>query len=201
MTIDLPNNRTAALKSISVTGEAIIDLTTPAGNARNVCAQLPDWPECERVEIGEDVVTLYATDEEGTEDDVGTIDAIDLATMLDTALTPDLAGAKVAKLASLKTEREALESAGVTVSGTPIQTDPRSIQRITGAFIRAQTDPDFAEQWKISEGVYIPVDQATMLAVGNAVFAHISGAFARERSAAAAVEAAETIEAVEAVEL
>jgi hypothetical protein len=197
MILTLNESDTAKLIALDASGNALFDLTTAAGSARGVGVQVTLPEGVAAVEIGEELVSLLDADGEA----VAVYDPDDLAALIEAARTPDLASAKAAKLEALKQARHALERAGVTVGANEIPTDAESVSRITGAYIRAQNNASFEEYWKVGPGEYVTIDQTAMLAIGQAVFTHISNAFAAERTAAASVEAATTIEAVEAVTL
>lgn len=72
------------------------------------------------------------------------------------------------------------EVGGATVGGMAIHTDDRSKSLIMGARMAAEADPDFTTDWKAADGSFITIDAATIVAVSNAVLAHVANCFAIE---------------------
>ena len=68
------------------------------------------------------------------------------------------------------------EVGGITISGIPIATDDRSKQMIMGARIAADADDTFTTSWDAG-GTVVPLDAATIIAVSNAVLAHVNECF------------------------
>lgn len=98
------------------------------------------------------------------------------------------------------------EVGGTEVAGMPVFTDDRSKTLIMGARQAADADPDFTTQWKAAAGAFITLDAAMIMAISNAVLAHVASCFAREAAVIAAIEdgtitsAAEIDDAFDAVE-
>lgn len=92
------------------------------------------------------------------------------------------------------------EVAGIDFGGVPIPTDDRSMLMLAGARIAAMADPDFVTRWKTPAG-WVELNATQIIAVSDAVQAHIAACFALEADVAAAIEAEQitTIEEVEAV--
>ena len=72
------------------------------------------------------------------------------------------------------------EVGGTTVGGMAIHTDDRSKSLITGARMAAEADPDFTTDWKAADGSFVTIDATTIVAVSNAVLAHVASCFAIE---------------------
>lgn len=70
------------------------------------------------------------------------------------------------------------EVGGITVAGVPVSTDDRSKQMIIGACIAADADPNWTSQWVGADGVVYPVDATAIVAISNAVQAHVNDCFA-----------------------
>ncbi len=70
------------------------------------------------------------------------------------------------------------EVGGIDVGGIAIATDDRSKQMIMGARIAANADPDFVTAWVAADGSIHGVNAATMIAISDAVLAHIAACFA-----------------------
>lgn len=70
------------------------------------------------------------------------------------------------------------ETGGITVSGIQVATDDRSKQMIMGARIAADADPGFTTPWVAADGSIHTVDAAAVIAISNAVLAHVAACFA-----------------------
>lgn len=106
-----------------------------------------------------------------------------------------LADAQMQNQARLVTARDALEYAPVTVNAMTFAADMQSQARIAGAVqmaLLAQLGSQpFSIDWTLADGVtHVTLDGPGMIAVGQAVAAAVEAAFARWRTAQAAVAAA-----------
>lgn len=81
------------------------------------------------------------------------------------------------------------EVGGVTIAGAPVATDDRSKQMIIGARIAVDADPNWSTQWVGADGAIYPVDAAAIIAISNAVQAHVNACFATYASVKAAIDA------------
>jgi hypothetical protein len=70
------------------------------------------------------------------------------------------------------------ESGGIIVAGVPVATDDRSKLMITGARIAADADPNFSTPWVGVDGDVYPLTAAQIVAISNAVSAHVAECFA-----------------------
>lgn len=124
-------------------------------------------------------------------------------------LTPRWNGAFWAEGASLEEFREAkrqeiarcryeAETGGIVLDGFRVATDDRSQAKIAGAALKAMQDPSYSCWWKGESG-WALLDASTILAIADAVRAHVQACFDRERSLASLVDSASTVEAVKAV--
>lgn len=111
------------------------------------------------------------------------------------------ANRKTAKLASLAAKRWQVETGGIIVAGMPIKTDEDTQRKITGAYVQVTRDPSFVVKWKVAPGVFIDLDAATIIAIGDAVTAHIQACFANEAALTAAILAAADIAALDAIDI
>ncbi len=89
------------------------------------------------------------------------------------------------------------EVGGVLVSGIPIATDDRAKLMITGARVAAMADPGWTTSWHGTDGNTYPVDAAAMVAISDAVQAHVNATFATFAAVKAAIEAGEITTAAE----
>ena len=85
--------------------------------------------------------------------------------------------------------RWAKEVAGITVGEVHVETDDRSKLMIIGARKAAEADPQFMTQWKVSTGIFVTLDAATIVAVSDAVAAHVAVCFAKEAEVSAQIAA------------
>jgi len=112
----------------------------------------------------------------------------------------ELAAAKVARLAALAAHRYEIETAGISFGGTTIPTDRQTCAILTGAYVQAAGNPAFAIKFKSPDGTFSPINAAQILAVGDAVTAHVQACFARESDLADAINAAQDFAALAAID-
>jgi hypothetical protein len=112
----------------------------------------------------------------------------------------ELAAAKRAKLAELAALRYEREVAGITFAGKVIPTDRQTCSILTGAYVQAAGNPAFAIKFKSPDGTFTPIGAAQIIAVGNAVTAHVQACFARESDLADAINAAADFAALAAID-
>lgn len=120
-----------------------------------------------------------------------TLDLTKLITAEDKA-----AAALAAACAALKARRDQAIAAGITVSGMAVATDDLSQQRITGAALAASLDGDYSVNWKTEAG-FVELSAAQVLAVAQAVRAHVQACFDREAELLPLIEAADDPASVE----
>ena len=85
--------------------------------------------------------------------------------------------------------RWAIEANGITVAGMHLETDDRSKLMIIGARKASEADPQFTTQWKVSTGIFVTLDAAAIVAVSDAVAAHVAVCFAKEAEVSAQIAA------------
>jgi riboflavin biosynthesis pyrimidine reductase len=91
------------------------------------------------------------------------------------------------------------EIGGAAVNGMTVDTSRESQAMLTGAALAATQDPNYTCQWKTAGG-FATLDADTILAVAQAVRAHVQACFDREAELDARIDAAETAEEVQAIE-
>ena len=69
------------------------------------------------------------------------------------------------------------ETGGISLGGIPIATDDRSKLMMMGARIKASESPEFTTPWVGADGLIYPVDAATIVAISDAVLAHVAACF------------------------
>jgi len=95
-------------------------------------------------------------------------------------ISPSLDQRKARALAALAARRWQAETGGIIVGGLAIKTDEDTQRKITGAYVKADKDAGFTVQWKVDAGVFVTLDAAIIVAVGDAVTAHIQSCFENE---------------------
>ena len=103
------------------------------------------------------------------------------------------ATAKENKYAEIAAARYNAEIAGITVNGVSIKTDRESQGLITGAALKAMQDSEYSCRWKIESG-FVELTAPQILAIADAVRAHVQGCFDREAELLPLIEAAESPE-------
>lgn len=106
---------------------------------------------------------------------------------------PTLDELKAQKKAEIAAARYAAETAGTTVNGITIDTGRDSQALITGAAVAAMLDENYSLNWKTESG-FIHLTAPEIIAVAQAVRAHVQACFDREAELCALVDAAETKE-------
>ena len=106
--------------------------------------------------------------------------------------------AKAAKRAEIAAARFAAETGGIVVGGAEIRTDRESQAMITGAALKAIQDAEYSCSWK-TDGGFVQLSAPQILAIADAVRAHVQSCFDHERTLLAIIDAAGTLEDLEAV--
>ena len=85
-------------------------------------------------------------------------------------------------------KRFAVETGGIVVNGSEIDTSRESQSLITGAYAYSQAHPDEAITFKAKSG-WVTLTSAQVAAIATAVAAHVQAAFAAEQVVDAAIDA------------
>lgn len=107
---------------------------------------------------------------------------------------------KSLKKAEIAAARYAAETAGTTVNGILIDTGRDSQALITGAALAAVIDNGYSLNWKTEAG-FIHLSAPEIIAVAQAVRAHVQSCFDREGELVALVDAAQTAEDLDAIDM
>lgn len=110
-------------------------------------------------------------------DDGDLVVSVDLASEVSAAIAALPAARKSHLIAYASSARYTREIAGITVSGAKIATDDRSKQMIQGARIAADADSTFTTPWVTADGTIQTMNAAAIIAVSNAVLAHVRACF------------------------
>lgn len=100
---------------------------------------------------------------------------------------------KAQKKKDIAAARYNAETAGTTVNGILLDTGRDSQALITGAAVAAMLDEGYSLNWKTVNG-FIHLSAPEIIAVAQAVRAHVQACFDREAELCALVDAAETKE-------
>lgn len=113
-----------------------------------------------------------------------------------------LAEAMAAKLAELDDFRWQVEIGGTEMAGITIRTDPNSQAKVAAAYTMARLDPAYeVPTWEALPGLFVPLSNAQLIAMGEAVRDHVQDTFNRKAVLHAAITALESVEAVEAFDI
>lgn len=96
---------------------------------------------------------------------------------------------------ALPAYRYEIENVGLDMGSILIQTDQFTRTNLIGARIRATEDPTYSVKWKTTAG-FVTLDAATIIAVADAVAAHVQKCFDAE--AAITGQTFESIDAMKA---
>lgn len=84
-------------------------------------------------------------------------------------------------------KRWRVETGGITVAGVPVATDDRSKTMIMGARIKADADEGYSVGWKGADGSFVTLAAPQIIAISDAVLAHVDACFLAEAAVAAAI--------------
>ncbi|GHE69834.1 hypothetical protein GCM10019059_31940 [Camelimonas fluminis] len=100
---------------------------------------------------------------------------------------PAPAASKADLLAYAADKRWRVETGGITVGGVTVATDDRSKTMIMGARIKADADPAYVVGWKGADGGFVELSASQIIAISDAVLAHVDACFAAEAAVSAAI--------------
>ena len=115
-------------------------------------------------------------------------------------IVPSFAELQTAKRAEIAAARYEREIAGVEVNGILLDTGRDSQALITGVALAAMLDENYSLNWKTTSG-FIHLTAPEIIAVAQAVRAHVQSCFDREGELVALVDAAQTAEELDAIEI
>lgn len=116
------------------------------------------------------------------------------------AVDMSLSDAKTAAREALAARRYAAETGGIVVNNLQIATDRHTQSVLTGARILAKEDANYSVNWKGPQG-WLVVNAAGIIAMADAVAAHIQACFDNEKALSDQIDAAADVAAVRAVDL
>lgn len=107
---------------------------------------------------------------------------------------------KTQKKSEIAAARYAAETSGTMANGVTIDTGRDSQALITGAALAAVIDSSYSLNWKTDAG-FIHLTATEIIAVAQAVRAHVQSCFDREGELVAQADAAQNVEELEAIEI
>lgn len=113
---------------------------------------------------------------------------------------PELDDVKVALRDEVADRRWRHETGGVTVAGIAVATDDRSKLLLNGKYRTAEKNPAMLHRWKSPAGEVV-LTSAEVIALGDAVSAHVQACFDRELDLVTAIDAAVTLADALAIDL
>lgn len=117
--------------------------------------------------------------------------AVDSRTPLDIA--------KENKLAEMANARYEEEVGGLDFAGMNIATDRDSQSTLVGARMFANADPSFViDNWKAG-GTFVTLDAPTIMAISDAVLAHVQSLFTKEATKASLISVALSLDELDAI--
>lgn len=131
----------------------------------------------------------------------GEVSVVDLSPEEIAARTPTLEQARADKLAAAAERRWRAEIGGALVGNMPVKMDAVSTAKITAAYVQAKANPAFTVNWKVDTAMFVTLDAATIIAIGDAVTAHVQACFDREMVLATAIMLAPDINGLDAIDL
>lgn len=115
---------------------------------------------------------------------------------------PPLSQMVMGKLAELDAFRWEKEVGGAVFGSTVIRTDLNSQAKIAAAYTMAKLDPSYEiSTWEVVPGMFMSLDNATIVAMGEAVRDHVQATFDRKAVVYAQLAALDTIEDVQAFDI
>lgn len=124
--------------------------------------------------------TLYVPDE----------DECDIVDQAVASIADALArAAKDRLLAYAAEKRWRVETGGITAGGVMVATDDRSKSLVMGARMAADRDPNFTTRFKPVGGGFVTVDAPAIIAISDALLAHVAACFAIEAQVVADIDA------------
>ena len=112
-----------------------------------------------------------------------------------TVRTPEqiAADASAALRARIQQRRDAAIAVGITVNGAAVQTDDLAQQRFAAAALSAVLDPDAVVRWRLADGTFTELNSTQIIALAQAVRAHVQACFDHEADLLTALEAGEPV--------
>lgn len=103
---------------------------------------------------------------------------------------PTLDELKTKKRAALANRRWQAETAGTIVNGLSFQTDEKTQAKLTSAVVAGVLDNAYSVNWKLSDGSFILLDHAALIAAAQGVRVHVQSCFDHEQTLVSTIVAA-----------
>jgi hypothetical protein len=112
-----------------------------------------------------------------------------------------LAALKETALKALAARRWRAETGGIRVNGSPVATDERSQAKFVGARLSATLDVNYSIQWKLADGNFVTLDRDKIIAIAQAVRAHVQACFDHEQALAMQIQTASDEQALATIDI
>jgi hypothetical protein len=96
-------------------------------------------------------------------------------------------------------KRQHTEQGGFEFMGQTFPSDRGSQAMINGAFVAAQSDPEFTTVWQVSPEQFVELDSPAIIAMGQALRTHVANAFASQANIVSQLVSAVTHEELQAI--
>lgn len=145
-------------------------------------------------------ITLTITELGPIPDGYTLLEPCDYPTWNGSEWVSDFSQALAAKIESLAAYRYEKETAGITVNGSTIRTDRESQSLIAGAKLYSDLNESILIDWKAENG-WVQIDRNAIVAISQAVAAHVQACFSNEKVHSSAINALTTVEEIEAYDI
>ena len=113
----------------------------------------------------------------------------------------DFPFARDAKLEALAERRWRAETGGALVGNMPVKSAASSTAKITAAYVQAKANPAFTVNWKVDKAMFVTLDAATIIAIGDAVTSHVQTCFDHEMALTTQIMLAKDAKALDAIDI
>jgi predicted transcriptional regulator len=91
-----------------------------------------------------------------------------------------LAAATAGTKAAIASRRFDAETRGMTISGMSVYTDRTTQMKLTAASVRADRDPAYTVDWKLTNNTFVTLNAEQLIAIGDAVGDYVQACYTRE---------------------
>lgn len=107
------------------------------------------------------------------------------------AITAETRAAERAQAArdAIRDRRDTAIASGLFFAGVPVGTDDQSQARVMGAAMSAMLDPGYSVAWKTAGGAFVTLTAPQVIALAQAMRAHVQACFDREAALLAELSA------------
>ena len=84
---------------------------------------------------------------------------------------------------------------------SPVKSAASSTAKITAAYVQAKANPAFTVNWKVDKAMFVTLDAATIIAIGDAVTSHVQTCFDHEMALTTQIMLAKDAKALDAIDI